>query len=171
MPNILCDNPPSRCEPGVFLNLSSELPESCIEPNVTRYNADGEDINYFLGRRLVIVEPPLGSQWLTNQFLGHCISAESQVAADICSYTIALECLFGATFPNQEVSCTVECPDGGEFVFTVPAGEFAGLSQEEANLVAMSYACQQAEASKMCLSDLNVSCCTGTAFEGTIFAS
>lgn len=171
MSNILCPSPPTPCRDGVFLNLSGEGPEDCIEPGLTRYSSEGDDINFILGRRVIIVDPPLGSQWLENNFLGHCLSSESQVEADICAYNHALECLFGLTFRNEEVSCTVDCPDGSEFVFMVEAGKFAALNQGDANAVAMSYACRKAAEERICLSDLNASCCTGSEFEATITAS
>lgn len=169
--NIPCPEKVTPCIEGPLANLSAEGPELCIEPGLTIINSEDEDVVLFFGRRITIVDPILGTNWLSDRFAGFCSSTESQEAADQCAGVQALECLFAQVFLNEEASCTVQCPDGSDFIFLVEAGKFSALTQEDANSIAASYACRQALIQRLCLSDLNTSCCTGTPFSASIFAS
>lgn len=63
------------------------------------------------------------------------------------------------TFFNGPATCTVACADGSTTFFTTPPGRFSGASQAQADQVALSYACQQAQLGKLCLSSLDGECC------------
>lgn len=57
---------------------------------------------------------------------------------------------------NNPATCTVYCPDASPFSYIIPAQRFAGWSQESADQKAYSYACREAAAHRLCLSDLSV---------------
>lgn len=57
-----------------------------------------------------------------------------------------------AIFLNEPQSCTVPCPDGGSFVYTVAAGVISSLnSQARANSLAHALACRIGQQTKLCL--------------------
>ena len=64
-------------------------------------------------------------------------------------------------------TATVFCADGNPFTVNVPAGLFAGLSQAEADQIAVSYALQNITRLKFCLSDFTASGCVGTTITNT----
>lgn len=57
-------------------------------------------------------------------------------------------------FYSAEKSCSETCPDGSTFTKIIPAGQFVDFTQERADARAAAYACQQAKALRICLSDL-----------------
>src|SRR5512138_291603 len=69
---------------------------------------------------------------------------------------------------NVTKVCSVTCPDGNAFVFTVPAGTFINQTQALADAQAQEYACQQAALRKLCLGSLPKCTCLGTAYSATI---
>jgi hypothetical protein len=71
-------------------------------------------------------------------------------------------------YGNAEQSCTANCPDGPANTFTVRAGYFIASSPGQANAMAHSYACLQAEKHKVCLGDLSGEPCLDTFFDQTI---
>ena len=78
----------------------------------------------------------------------------------------------GPIFFSAMQQCTVTCPDGLPFTYTVPAGAFAGTSQQAANTAANTFACQQAATRSICLSGIAPNFYTvGNAFTGTITAT
>lgn len=77
--------------------------------------------------------------------------ALDQAAADAQAYAFA--CLLagilcsGGTiqiFTNTQQTCTVTCPNGGTYTYTIPAGLFTALTQVDANANAYLFACQLA---------------------------
>ena len=62
-------------------------------------------------------------------------------------------------FGNSPQSCTTNCTDGGEFIYTVPAGMFTAESKAAANAIAHSYACQQAAGASACLGPIASEAC------------
>jgi len=106
----------------------------------------------------------------------------------------ALAMSFCGTLPNspfivylsQPQSCTVECPSGQPFTYTVPAGTFGSLTaRDNANTLAHNYACQNAASHIACLNfigprgpnqrvnlgSLPSTACIGTAYLGNIVAT
>ncbi len=115
--------------------------------------------------------PSLGRDWRTTSCLGLCVSDISQADADVCAANVAVFCQstnvtgqFQAIYYSREASCTVHCPDGSEFTYTVPSGRFTSLSQATANAIASSYACNQAHLNLICLGSLTADCCVGSAY-------
>lgn len=72
---------------------------------------------------------------------------------------------------NRPQTCTVTCPDGSPFVFTVPAGTFLGTSQATVDKQAADYACVQAGLRKVCLGNLSGCLCVGVFASTTIHAT
>lgn len=64
-----------------------------------------------------------------------------------------------------------QCPDGNTFIYTVRAGTFLALTQEEANQAAQIYAGQQAALHRICLSYLFPFACKDNAYEKRITAT
>ncbi len=158
--NIPCSNPPQPCidpaEP--VLNWSSEQPDSdhWYGRDYDSHPPDG---------------PPLGRDWRTDSCLGLCISTISQADADLCAYINSLLCVATndpthhfTIYYNSAKSCTVHCPDGSEFTYTVPAHTFSALTQATANAIAASYACNQAHLSLICLGSVTNEACSGSAY-------
>ncbi len=162
--NIPCSNPPQPCvdpaEP--VLNWSSEQPDrdSFYGYDYDNHTPDG---------------PPLGRDWQTTSCLGICVSTISQEDADICAANASLLCLSNNTpgfhqtiYYSAAQSCTVHCPDGSEFTYTVPYGQFTSLSQATANAIAHSYACNQAHLNLICVGTLTSECCVGSAYSSRV---
>ena len=183
-----CNNPCVVCPPSVgggvgpvdpanpFINLSSETP----------------DVDNFIGRRYSIGLPPLGSTWYAVGCVGFCLSDESQEAADLCAAQQAVLCQSGnwpeivpgvvpgtlvpedrTVYSNNPQQCSFTCPDGSVYIFTVAAGIFSSVAnQETADLMAYSYACNKAVENHMCLGTLTpVRTCASSTYEGTVYAS
>jgi hypothetical protein len=108
-----------------------------------------------------VITPPLGSNWDQTGCLGVCVSLVSQEDADLCALRQQAFCNGTEVFLNAAQSCTVNCPDGTPFTYTVPAGTFTAPFQEEADAVARSYACQQANLNRICLSPAQCQVCVG----------
>ncbi len=67
------------------------------------------------------------------------------------------------SFGNNSTGCTVTCPDGLPFTYTVAPNQFFAISLDLANRMASSYACRQAELHRICMSALSLeACCLGT---------
>lgn len=69
---------------------------------------------------------------------------------------------------NDEQTCSISCPDGNPFSYTLPAGMVAATSKALANAIAQSVACQQAELKLFCLGDIDGDVCYAGAFNQTI---
>lgn len=59
-------------------------------------------------------------------------------------------------FFNSAQSCSSFCEDGTQFMYTVPAGTFSGLSQAAANELALISACQGAAARQICIGEVDI---------------
>lgn len=71
-------------------------------------------------------------------------------------------------FFNRTKTCTVRCPDGSPFVYTVAAGTFLGPDQATVDQQAADFACVQAGLRKVCLGNLQACTCVGLAYSSTI---
>ena len=58
-------------------------------------------------------------------------------------------------FFNDSQSCTVTCPNGSQFTYTIAAGRVANASQSMANQIAKSLVCQYAQSQMVCLVPAN----------------
>lgn len=172
--NHPCATSPSLCfDPS---NPTLPGPSSLFQ----KYSSEAPDVDIFFGRnyRPFPDFPPLGSIWYSPGCTSWCISSVSQQAADECAQRQAALCIGGEwpvetpnpnpdvpdspptvptpreMFPNQQQIDTVECPDGSHFSYVVNAGTFYALITQAANIMALSYAHNQAIANRVCLSEL-----------------
>lgn len=65
-------------------------------------------------------------------------------------------------YGNFAQSCSAACPDGSTYTYTIPGGTYFRESRLAANAVAFSMACNQANARRVCLSDLEAAICADT---------
>jgi hypothetical protein len=70
---------------------------------------------------------------------------------------------------NAPQSATIQCPGGGSFTYTVPAGKFIASTQAQADTRARQYALQYAQQHAMCLTNLSGSTCEGSAVNAKLF--
>jgi hypothetical protein len=167
----------------------------CIDP-ATPFNntsAEAPDPNLFFGYNSSYAgQPPLGSIWATPGCISQCVSTISQQDADLCAANQQLFCtvtdggpggddtgwinpVTGLPYPiffNDAETCNVLCPDGLPFSFTEPAGKILSLNKAQANSVAFSFACFNAQQHKLCLSALSqTEVCINGSFNGQIVAT
>lgn len=64
-------------------------------------------------------------------------------------------------YGNSPQTCTINCPDGATFGYTVNAGVYVAQSQDLANQMAYSAACRGAYQNLICLQELSQSVCAG----------
>lgn len=131
------------------------------------------------GGPVVNPQPPVGSLWYSQGCFAVCISTVSQAAADLCAaqqqylcddpqvnttdHTPAIDPTTGNPVPvyyNRAKQCQFSCGDGTFNVFTVPAGTFiSGISQEDADKKAYSYACFTVNSNQFCLNVVDTTIC------------
>lgn len=63
---------------------------------------------------------------------------------------------------NSQQSCSLPCPDGTIFTFTVRAGIFCSYSQILSDRMASSFACSRARLNRMCIANVTNVCCEGS---------
>jgi hypothetical protein len=70
-------------------------------------------------------------------------------------------------FPNQAQSCTVDCPDGSPFTYTVLLGAIYNVSQAQANYQAHGLACKLAKERMLCITSTSPleAACIGSVIE------
>lgn len=64
-------------------------------------------------------------------------------------------------YANSAQTCTIYCPDGKPFSFTVGAGRYVAQSQDQANAMAYSAACIGAQKNRICIEDIDDTICSG----------
>jgi putative Ig domain-containing protein len=164
-------------------------PEStpCIDPAspITNYSTEAPDPNIWISLRFPWIDPdnpvgPDGPNTPPNVFTGdgcqsECTSQVSQAEADLCAALQAALCVDGGSgnpvFTNTQQQCSVNCPDGNQFTYTVPAGVIANPTQFGANAQAAALACELLKASLICIDDIQNEACVGQAFSTTITAT
>lgn len=109
-------------------------------------------------------------EYVAEGCVAPCVSFVSQEDADLCALLQAYLCVnqpddeptIDPVVYNDMQVASSECPDGAIFSFFVAAGQFAAPNKEMANLLAFTYATEQAHAKRICLSEING---TGCEFE------
>jgi len=95
-------------------------------------------------------------------FLGFTQAEADTLALQFACDVAALLCTEGPDNPtptprasafNGQQTCTINCPEGGQFTYTVAAGVFRANNAAQANAMAHSYACNQAMTQRFCLGD------------------
>lgn len=131
--------------------------------------------SFYNARRNCQVLCPDGTTVTSFTFPAGLIKASSPAIADNAAYNeacsaAAQECITcGKQLPphippphwfcNTPQDCTVTCPDGTPFTYTVPAGLFCQPTQAQADALAQAYACDQAAKHIICIGDLPMQCC------------
>jgi hypothetical protein len=156
MPIIQCAKALRQCLP-------------CNDDPLANISAEDVDTDRYIGILPQYPDQPLTGDpnkiFFSFGCLGICYSTQSQADADICATNQALECVGdspGGTTTNGDPrfiyssdakSCSVACPDGGTFTFTLPAGSVISFySTSDANARAEALACKLAKTFKLCLS-------------------
>ena len=171
--NIFCEHP---------INL-------CTDPSLPTQNFSSEasDRELWFGRNYGNPDsPPLGDPWIATGCVGRCTSTISQADADACAQRQQVLCdsvdkpvvvadpndprgftiVSRPVFSNDAQQCTVDCPDGSEFTYTVPAGTYSGFFNEAvANSIAESVACITAFEIRICVGELTQSSWCVNVFE------
>lgn len=71
-------------------------------------------------------------------------------------------------FINHPQTCTVNCPDGSPFQYTVPLGSFRAFAQADADRAAYSFACKQAARNALCLGSISPDACVDQPYMQTV---
>lgn len=171
LPPKICDSVLKACLP-------------CDDDPIRNLSAEAADREIFVANVVDKFNWNLGDTFVQFWCKGICISEISQDDADLCAARNAAECVLdggtgstgsGSTpimlFGNTQQSCTIPCPNGGTFTYTLPAGSIVRRTLEEANLVAASIACTLARAHRMCLGAFSTTCCIAQPFSGGITAT
>lgn len=160
------------CDKGVFCP-GTDFP-------IANFSAEAPDEILFFSEVFGDTPPLLNSTFTATGCVGVCTSNVSQDAADQCAKSQAFVCANDkqdnpdnptVVFRNTPQSCTVYCPDGLPFVYTVPAGLYVGTSQTAVDQEAYQFACQQAALFRVCLGNLPGCTCVNKAYSATIHAS
>lgn len=152
---------------------------------VTNYSAEGPDI---FPPYVSVIWP---TDWWKFGCLSMCYSTDSQADADLCA--LAQQALCPPTTSgnpptpptpvipvnpdtptqvcNTAQTCTVTCPDGTVFSYTVPANLFCGTNLAALNAQAYALACQKAQTLKICLGPLDRCTCINTAYAQQVVAT
>ena len=160
-----CVNSPCQDPANPIANFSAEQPDQEV---YIGYNSGwGGNV------------PPLGDTWGTPGCISFCQSTVSQADADTCAANQQLACTVtrGPTdptnnpgwqnpdgnptplFSNSAQHCDIICPDNRVFRFTIPAGQYTGLSQAQANAVAQSFACIIGQSERLCMNNIDSPAC------------
>jgi len=133
--------------------------------------------------------PALGSDWDNKSVLEIVEVTDPDVDPDDAAGNALIDLLVDDTTPgaggwktppgqtrptvyvNHPQTCTIFCPDGSPFSFTVPVGTFRSLTQSGADRAAYSYACRQAQLNAICLSSIASNACISQAYNQTIVAN
>lgn len=109
-----------------------------------------------------------------------CDSPISQAEAELCAVRIPIVANPGVdpatgtsrqVFFSQAQSCAFNCPDGTAFLWKVPPGAFADISQSAANQKAAAYACKQVLLNAICIAIDTTSACLALPFLSTVSIS
>ena len=76
-----------------------------------------------------------------------------------------------ALYFNSEQICTVTCPDGTPFTYTLPAHSISDNNPTMVDRIAQSIACQRANEFKICISDITSPICVDEEYDQTLTAT
>jgi len=158
------------CPPDTPLgNFSSEAPDPFL---FTRFHWPVFDPRNPIGGG----RPPVPPVYFAGDCAGICTSTLSQADADLCAARQGYICEHtppGGRQPtfffNTQQVCSIDCGNGSTFFWVVPNGQFAGMTQAEADQRAFTYACNQVALHFFCLSDIPNEADVGVFYSATIF--
>lgn len=156
-------------------------PQECLE-DLDRYNLQDDTFLFVLvcppgivcnGSNVVFLLCCDGTTLQGNIPLGTSITRRNQIISGLVAECERRRSFCGnppdgTLFYSAPASCTVFCPDGTPFIYTVPAGVFIASTFEAAQAAAKAYACEQAPNFLLCLGQFNACLCAGTFFSGSI---
>jgi len=142
----------------------------CTNDPISNYSSEDPDQPVCFGH---YTQPATAGTFFVPGCFGDCevviTSTEEQCAslAEECAAREAIECppdppddppdnpdppVFPprTIYTNQQQTCTVECPDGTTFGWTVPVGTFKSFWQADANARASGLACKLARRNRVC---------------------
>jgi hypothetical protein len=140
--------------------------------------------------------PPIGTISTNPPPVCICASETSQLEADLCAAQCQINCMVQGNCPvdpipppgpgptndgdpwnprnnlyqNAAAFCTVPCPDGNPFTFTVRSGLFTAMDQITADRMAIALACQEARLNAICLTNIVTTACFGLPYLAEIDA-
>jgi len=155
------------------------------------FSSEAPDRDVFLGfsSGSPQITPPIGTPFDNANGYNFCESTVSQEAADLCAAAgaVANQVDDGnpstpddgaandpgnwgvALYQNNEQSCTIQCPNGGQFTYVVPAGTVTNPNPTLVDRAAESLACNNANKFLICIGSLdNVTGTVGTSYFGTV---
>ena len=144
---------------------------------ISNYSSEANDTLDYVSTFFAGQPPPFLQDWVATECGDTYLSTISQADADYHARANAELCVHTRqnTSPtiyfNSPQTCTLYCPDGLPFTYTVQGGMFTGSDQTLVNLLALEFACNQANANKICLSNLAGCLCLNQSFTGTITAT
>lgn len=159
----------------------------CADGILNNISGEGPDFITFFSINYPPFNPRLNQTFTSPGCVSECDSTISQDDADQCAARQAILCNTTKTFCdpsdstctnghptlfyNTPQSCTVFCPDGLPFTYTVPAGLYVGDNQDTVNQEAYQFACTQAARLKICLGNIPRCTCVNTPYTATISAT
>lgn len=166
----------------------------CVDDPISNFSSEGADVIKYRSLGFFNGVPRLGWTWAQLGCVGLCESTVSQEDADDCARRQQQECVWKTwdidfkhpvgcnppctsppqaptIFYNTAQMCSVTCPDGRTFTWTIAPGTIAALSQAEANAQAFSLACLRAGSHKICISTSSLEACKGVSYSKQLIAT
>jgi len=178
------------------MNLPCCVHSECLDPSnpFSNLSAEKPDQDIFIGYSTGFdnIVPFLGDTFFSTGCTSFCQSTISQADADACAARQWITCTVAGgpqgdggggngwkdpgknpvpLFANQGETCTIICPDGLPFRYTVGAGQYLALSQGDANAIALSVACTVGQSEAMCLPNIPGTACLNQFYSTSIFPS
>jgi len=170
-------------ESGSFIGLSQQYADDLAQSfadNVADLMCDGSPVPPLFDSTAQSCSATCGNgtvlyATLPGMFKGVTQEEADGLALDFACEVAALLCSEGPDNPqsnplanasafNNEVPCSIPCPGGGTFSFLTAKNTFRGSTAAQADAMAYSYACQQAQRNRFCISSLPARICVDAEF-------
>lgn len=167
---------------------------------IRNYSAEGPDSRLFCRTGFYQGIPKIGECWERTGCSQIACSLESTEQAELEAYQAASECVWSTwstpscppdpngipptqpppeeptrepieIYRNTRQTCSSTCPDGTPFTYTIPAGRYSAQSQAEANAMAYSEACRQAQFHLLCVNSPTSPTCADQPYVSVLTAS
>lgn len=152
-----CSSPASLCDQS---------------PNpLTNFSSESQDGTTFIGTGYSPNPPLLNTPFKVYACEAQVLSQISQEDADLAAQRQAVLCSNPCSklFENAEQTVSQNCPDGTPYFFTVAAGTFLGLTQLEADRLAITYGQSKLANHGICMASLPQSVlCQGSFFSADV---
>jgi len=145
---------------------------------IDNFSSEASDPLDYFSRFYAGNPPPLLKNWSSTICGKTFISLVSQLDADLQAQAAAILCVItqpgNPGFPiffSRRQTCSITCPDGNVFTYSVPPGIFPGVNQASADALAKAVACNLVRQHQICLGPIQNECCSGAPFTATITAT